>query len=148
MVLQLAASTSTRTTAPSSSKSLFAKKIRGLVVLSCLAISSEMIFFHSYYLVGERGRGEEQKEILSILPTKHVTSSPSTTDGGENDTNTGNVTDRRIVDTKYNRSNNNNTPLRYDSSHATVMAMAQGYKLVVYQQFVGSLRKSGFTGIM
>ena len=62
--------------------------IRYLVVLTCLAISSQMILFHSYYHVGERGRGDEQKEILSILPTKHVASSPSTTGGGENDTNT------------------------------------------------------------
>ena len=71
MVVQLAASTSTRTTAPSSPKpkSLFAKNIRGLVVLACLAISSEMLFLHSYYLVGERGRGDKQKETRSIMPS-------------------------------------------------------------------------------
>lgn len=33
-----------------------------------------------------------------------------------------------------------------DSSTATVMGMASGYKLKVYQRFVGSLRKSGFQG--
>jgi hypothetical protein len=38
--------------------------------------------------------------------------------------------------------------LRYDSSDATVMAMAQGYSLLVHRQFVGTLRKSGFTGTM
>jgi hypothetical protein len=36
--------------------------------------------------------------------------------------------------------------LRDDSSDATVMAMAQGYKLDVHRRFVGSLRKSGFKG--
>ena len=36
--------------------------------------------------------------------------------------------------------------MRYDSSDATVLAMAQGYKLSVHRKFVGSLRKSGFTG--
>ena len=36
--------------------------------------------------------------------------------------------------------------LRYSSSDATVLAMAQGYKLETHQRFVGSLRKSGFTG--
>jgi len=38
------------------------------------------------------------------------------------------------------------TKLRYDSSDATVMAMAQGYTLEVHKKFVGSLRKSGFEG--
>jgi hypothetical protein len=38
------------------------------------------------------------------------------------------------------------TTLRKDSSDATVMAMATGYNLRDNQQFVGSLRKSGFTG--
>lgn len=33
-----------------------------------------------------------------------------------------------------------------DSSNATVMAMAAGYSLVEHRQFVGSLRKSGFSG--
>lgn len=36
--------------------------------------------------------------------------------------------------------------LRYDSSDATVIAMAQGYDLDTHRRFVGSLRKSGFTG--
>ena len=36
--------------------------------------------------------------------------------------------------------------LRYDSSEATVIAMAQGYELDIHRRFVGSLRKSGFTG--
>ena len=38
--------------------------------------------------------------------------------------------------------------LRYDSSDATVMAMAQGYDVKVHKRFVGSLRKSGFRGTM
>jgi hypothetical protein len=37
---------------------------------------------------------------------------------------------------------------RYDSSDATVLAMAQGYKLKVHQIFVSSLRRSGFRGKM
>jgi len=36
--------------------------------------------------------------------------------------------------------------LRYNSTDATVMAYVTGYELPVYQQFVGSLRNSGFTG--
>lgn len=36
--------------------------------------------------------------------------------------------------------------LRYDSSDATVIAMAQGYDLNTHRHFVGSLRKSGFNG--
>ena len=36
--------------------------------------------------------------------------------------------------------------LKGDSSTATVMGMASGYDLDVYQRFVGSLRKSGFKG--
>ena len=54
--------------------------IRYLVVLTCLAISSQMILFHdaSSYLFGERGRVDEQKETLSTLPTKHVAPSPLT----------------------------------------------------------------------
>jgi len=36
--------------------------------------------------------------------------------------------------------------LRYDSSDASVFAMAQGYGLDVHRKFVGSLRKSGFQG--
>lgn len=35
---------------------------------------------------------------------------------------------------------------RYDSSDATVMAMAQGYPLPVHKRFVGSVRQSGFKG--
>jgi phage FluMu protein gp41 len=38
--------------------------------------------------------------------------------------------------------------LRYDSSDATVMAMAQGYDLFVHQMYVGSLRKTGYNGTM
>jgi hypothetical protein len=38
--------------------------------------------------------------------------------------------------------------VRNDSSDATVMAMAQGYKLDVHRRFVGSLRKTGFKGTM
>jgi len=40
----------------------------------------------------------------------------------------------------------NEPKLRYDSSDATVMAMAQGYDLDTHRRFVGSLRKSGFQG--
>jgi len=36
--------------------------------------------------------------------------------------------------------------MKGDSSTATVMGMASGYQLNVYQRFVGSLRKSGFRG--
>lgn len=36
--------------------------------------------------------------------------------------------------------------LRYDSSDASVIGMAQGYTLDTHRHFVGSLRKSGFTG--
>jgi len=36
--------------------------------------------------------------------------------------------------------------LRNDSSDASVFAMAQGYTLDTHRRFVGSLRKSGFTG--
>lgn len=36
--------------------------------------------------------------------------------------------------------------LKGDSSTATVMGMATGYNLGIYQRFVGSLRKSGFKG--
>jgi len=36
--------------------------------------------------------------------------------------------------------------LHGDSSTATVMGLASGYQLDVYEQFVGSLRKSGFKG--
>ena len=52
--------------------------MRYLVVLTCLAISSQMILFHSYYHVGERGRVDEEKETLRTLPTKHVAPSPLT----------------------------------------------------------------------
>lgn len=38
--------------------------------------------------------------------------------------------------------------LRYDSSDATVMAMAQGYALHVHRRFIGSLRRVGFKGTM
>ncbi len=34
------------------------------------------------------------------------------------------------------------------SSDATVMVMAQGYNLLVHKRFVGTLRKTGFTGTM
>ena len=67
--------------------------IRYLVVLSCLAISSQMILFHdaSSYLFGERGRVDEQKETPSTLPTKHV--APSHTSNG-NGNGSGNGNDR------------------------------------------------------
>jgi hypothetical protein len=36
--------------------------------------------------------------------------------------------------------------LNGDSSTATVMGMASGYGLSTYEQFVGTLRKSGYSG--
>jgi len=51
-----------------------------------------------------------------------------------------------IVPSCTSGSNKTQSKLRYDSSDATVMGMAEGYDLEVHRRFVGSLRKSGFKG--
>jgi predicted PurR-regulated permease PerM len=44
--------------------------------------------------------------------------------------------------------NSKNNGVMSDSSTATVMGMATGYSVQVYKRFVGSLRKSGFRGML
>lgn len=44
--------------------------------------------------------------------------------------------------------NGENNWVMSDSSTATVMGMATGYSVGVYKRFVGSLRKSGFSGML
>ena len=60
------------------------------------------------------------------------------------------VTERRLkTDTEVDLSSPklyDSIDLRGDSSSATVMGMATGYRLDVFQRFVGSLRKSGYQG--
>jgi hypothetical protein len=44
--------------------------------------------------------------------------------------------------------NSENNGVMSDSSTATVMGMATGYSMGVYKRFVGSLRNSGFRGML
>jgi len=58
----------------------------------------------------------------------------------------GNITNIITPLATFNTAAATNSTLRYDSSDATVMAMAHGYEKKVFQRFVGSLRKTGFKG--
>ena len=78
----------------------------------------------------------------SSLAKPSLREAPALREGGVIDHMTSPLT------TSASMSGSLDVPLRNNSSDATVMAMSHGYNLLIHKRFVGSLRKSGFTGHM